>query len=280
MSASILRCVSKRSPVVFFGLTLLMSAPFMILGVIVRTPEGAVVDLPLSALQFVAPLLAAGILVARQDGWRSARHLLAGAIDIRRIRPARWAVPMVLIVPAIYVASYGLMRLAGRPLPDLEVSVASVLVLLALFLVTGFFEEIGWTGYALDPLRDRLGALGAALVIGVVWALFHLISDLQGGHDLGWIAWHRLASVMLRVLIVWVYLNAGNALAAAIVVHATDNVSWQTFPTGGSHYDPVFTAPVSVVVVAVVVFLWGPRTLARFRYARTPDRVPPVDGET
>lgn len=184
---------------------------------------------------------------------------------------------MVLIVPTIYLATYVLMRIAGRPIPEADLSITSVLALLAIFLVTGLFEEIGWTGYALDPMRDRFGALSAALMIGMIWALFHIVADLQAGHDLSWIAWHRLASIMLRVLIVWIYLNAGKALAAAVVVHATDNVSWTAFPVRGSHYDPAFTAPVSVVAVVLVVALWG-RTLTRFRFARrTPGHAEPSE---
>jgi hypothetical protein len=44
-------------------------------------------------------------------------------------------------------------------------------------IVVGLFEEIGWRGFALPALpalQVRLGFLGAALVVGVAWALWHL----------------------------------------------------------------------------------------------------------
>lgn len=59
----------ERSPAAFFGLIALLSAPFLVLGALVDAPDGGLVGgLPLSALQVLAPFLAAVILVARQHG--------------------------------------------------------------------------------------------------------------------------------------------------------------------------------------------------------------------
>jgi CAAX protease family protein len=69
-----------------------------------------------------------------------------------------------------------------------------------------------------------------------------------------------------RVLIIWVYNNAAKSVFAAALFHATSNASWQLFPNFGSHWDPSIVAPIVVVVVAAVTFLWGPKTLSRFRY--------------
>jgi membrane protease YdiL (CAAX protease family) len=181
-------------------------------------------------------------------------------------------------MPAIYLLAYGLQRLLGRPLPALQISLPTVLILFAVFFVAAVAEEAGWTGYALDPLQARWGALPAALGLGLVWALFHLVADLQGAHDLGWIAWHRLGAVALRVLIVWAYDNTGPSVLAAVLLHATDNVGWQLTPVDGSHYDPALTAPITAIAAAAVTFLWGPKTLARFRYASLVTRESPLIG--
>jgi hypothetical protein len=137
---------------------------------------------------------------------------------------------------------------------------------------------VGWTGYAADPLQARWGALGASLIVGVIWATFHIVPDLQGSHTWLWIAGQRGFSVALRVLIVWLYNNAGKSLLAAILVHDMDNVSvFTVFPNdGGSYYIPAITATLTAVVAVLVTFLWGPKTLARFRYAKpaTPTAMP------
>ncbi|MCE9524274.1 MAG: CPBP family intramembrane metalloprotease, partial [Alphaproteobacteria bacterium] len=71
-------------------------------------------------------------------------------------------------------------------------------------------------------------------------------------------------------LIVWIYVNAGRSVFAAIVFHAMSNVSEFLFPNYGSHYDPFYAAIVLGTVAAAVTFLWGPRTLAHIRYASAP----------
>ena len=52
------------------------------------------------------------------------------------------------------------------------------------------------------------------------------------------------------------------------------NVSEFLFPNYGSHYDPVITGVITAILAAVVTFLWGPRTLARFRYSGQNIRLP------
>ena len=116
-------------------------------------------------------------------------------------------------------------------------------------------------------MQDRWGALLAAILLGVVWALFHLVGDLQGGHSLGWIAWQRSGAVALRVLIAWAYNNTGKSVLAAVLLHAMDNVAWQLTLMNGSYYDPALTAPITGVAAVIATYLWGPKTLAQYRYA-------------
>ena len=89
---------------------------------------------------------------------------------------------------------------------------------------------------------------------------------VQAERPAAWIAWWCLFTVAGRVLILWVYNNAGKSVLAASLFHASSNASWQLFPTFGSHWDPSIVAPIVVVTAAVVTSLWGQRTLARYRY--------------
>jgi membrane protease YdiL (CAAX protease family) len=53
---------------------------------------------------------------------------------------------------------------------------ASVLLMgIAVGLVAGIFEELGWTGFAVPTLRLRYGVLGTGLFIGVLWGAWHLL---------------------------------------------------------------------------------------------------------
>ncbi|MFB7252523.1 CPBP family intramembrane glutamic endopeptidase [Microbacterium sp. NPDC056234] len=236
---------------VFFVLTGFLSVPFLALGALIEQP--LIAGLPFSALQFLAPLAAAVILVSRREGTHGMLRIALEAIDVRQAGRPRILLPVLLIMPLIYSASYVLMIIGGQQLPQWRVAGGQLLLLAVLFFFSAACEEIGWTGYALSPLLSRYGAVMAALVIGVAWALFHVTADLQGGHSPEWILWHRVSTVALRVIIVVAYIGAQSSLFAAITVHTMDNVSWASFPNGGSHYDPSVTAPVALAAAALAL---------------------------
>ena len=56
-----------------------------------------------------------------------------------------------------------------------------------MFLVGAVGEDMGWQGYDFEGLRDRASALNAALVLGVVWAFWHVIPFALMGRSGDWI---------------------------------------------------------------------------------------------
>jgi hypothetical protein len=99
----------------------------------------------------------------------------------------------------------------------------------------------------------------------VVWAIWHIVPLVQLHRSFVWIAWWCLGTVAARVLIVWLYNNTGKCVFAAAVFHTMMNVSWQLFPIHGSYFDERINGVIMAFVAAVVVIIWGPRTLARYR---------------
>lgn len=261
----------RRSPWVFFALVALIAAPFLLLGSL--TEQGLLKDLrinlPFSALAFVSPIAAAFILVYREERWAGIGKLLKRVFDYKRIRPIIWYVPIIFLLPMLYGLSYGIMRLMGVPLPDPQISPLTIVIFFAIFFFSAVCEEAGWMGYAFDPLQARWNALGASIILGIVWSAIHVVPDIQAHHPWSWIAGQRIFTAALRILIVWFYNNTGKAVFAAVLVHTMDNVSvFSLFPNnGGSHYIPAITAALTVITAAIVTFLWSPKTLARFRRA-------------
>ena len=56
-------------------------------------------------------------------------------------------------------------------LPSVWVFLPYLLVMISL---GGGQEELGWRGYILDPLEERLGPWLGSLVLGVIWAVWHI----------------------------------------------------------------------------------------------------------
>ena len=105
------------------------------------------------------------------------------------------------------------------------------------------------------------------MLLGVVWATWHIIPLVQADRSWTWIAAWCLSTVTQRVLIVWIYNNTGKSVLGAILFHAMSNLGWQLFPIHGSHYDPRVTGLILALAAALVTVVWGPRTLARYRNA-------------
>jgi membrane protease YdiL (CAAX protease family) len=257
-----------RSPLWFFVWVVAISIPFWIIGAVVEQylPKDRLINLPLSSLMTFNPMIVALILIHRESGMQGVKALLKRVFDFKRIRNRVWYLPIFLLMPLIMVVEYIVMILTGNPIPDPQVELLMAPVLFVAFFIAAVGEELGWQGYAFEPLQTRWNALGAALILGVVWALIHIVPDFQMNHTLTWIIAQRLGTVALRVLIVWIYNNTGQSLFAAITLHAMNNVSTFLFPNNGSYFDPVIAFFIMGLIAVSVVIAWGPKTLARYRF--------------
>jgi membrane protease YdiL (CAAX protease family) len=252
----------SRSPLRFFLLVFALSLPFWLAGTL--TSSQLLPALPVSALAFLCPVTAAAIFVYGEDKSAGVKELLKRAFDFKRVKAKIWYVPIILLMPCIMVLSYGAIRLTGVPLPAPAFSVGTILALFVAFFIGALGEELGWSGYALDPLQARFGALRGALLLGVVWAVWHYVPLLEAHRSLSFIVWWSLGTVAARVIIVWLYNNTGRSVLVAALFHTMMNLTWQLFPINGSYYDPRVTGLITAVVAVVVVIVWGPRTLARY----------------
>jgi membrane protease YdiL (CAAX protease family) len=253
----------NRSPLTFFALTFALSIPFWIAGAL--TSLQLLPGVPVSALGLVCMVGAASILVYRENGLVGVKELLKRAFDFRRVRAKIWYVPTILLMPAITLLSFMVLRFTGVPVPNPQFPFATPFILFAVFFIAAIGEELGWMGYAIDPLQERYGALGGALLLGVVWAVWHVIPLLSAQRSLAWIAWWGLGTLALRVIITWLYNNTGQSVFIAVLFHAMFNLTWQLFPIDGSYYDPRVTSVIMTAVALVVVIASGPGTLVRTR---------------
>ena len=252
-------------PLKFFLLVFALSVPFWLLGAV--TELQLLPGLPMSAFALFCPVTAAAICVHRQNGTAGVIRLLKRAFDYERISAKAWYLPILLLMPGVMALSYGLMSVMGMPLPTPQFSVLAAVVLFFGFFLGGAAEELGWSGYIIDPMQRRWTALQASVLLGLVWATWHIVPLVQAHRSPAWIAWWCLSTVAQRILIVWIYNNAGKSVFAAILFHAMSNLGWQMFPNHGSHYDPRITGLILAFAAAVVTAIWGPRTLARYRSA-------------
>jgi membrane protease YdiL (CAAX protease family) len=147
-------------------------------------------------------------------------------------------------------------------------------------LTTGFFEELGWTGFAVPELRKRHGVLATGLSVGLVWGAWHFLVNLwgseasAGGLPLALFLLAALFSFLppYRVLMIWVYDRTGSLLVA-MLMHASLIAAWQvSWPPGIAGLPQViwyvaWAAVLWAVVAAVVVVHRGQPARHRTRAA-------------
>ncbi len=262
----------KRSPLKFFLIVYGLSIPLWLIETMIDV-KGLPLDIPITDI-FAAftPLIAAAILVYKEEGFVGITELFKRILDFKRITKKIWYVPIILLPFLIYLLIYVAIRVLGLSLPsEFYISFLSIPVLFCLFFLGAVAEETGYTGYAVEPMQARFGALAAGILIGIPWAIWHYPSIIQQGHSLTWIVWGTLGTVAVRVLIVWIYNNTGKSLFACILFHTMLNVGRPLFPNDETH-NPLVDYPeihysIIAIVAVIVVILWGSKTLARFRYA-------------
>ena len=146
---------------------------------------------------------------------------------------------------------------------------------LTVALVGGGNEEPGWRGFALPRLQERYAPASATLILGVLWAFWHLPLlpvDPATLHGLTWLR-ELGPTVLLQILnivgfaflLTWIY-NGTDSVLLALLAHAGINTANSTLvplPTeslSGDAYPLVLltvTASVWIVAVLLVVLTRG-----------------------
>ena len=250
---------------------------------------GPILDLaePFGTLGYLiggfGPALAA--LVITWLGSDSVRAWARRIVDWR-VAP-RWYLA-ALVVPLLVVAltSVGLAVL-GTSVDSglLPGRVSLVLVsFVSIALIGGGNEEPGWRGLALPKLQEQYTPVSATLILGVVWALWHLPLLATGTTE-----FHGLASFVelapttgVRILnivgvafvLTWIY-NATGSVLLAILAHTGFNTAnstlvplpLETISAGDSTTILVVTTVVLWVIVAVLFVA----TRGQFGYETEPD---------
>lgn len=231
-----------------FGLTWLAWLPYVLsangLGLLPwRFPEvlGSSQTLGLLPGAYLGPVTAA-FLVTAIDGGRAGLARWGRRLVRWRVG-ARWYVFGLTAVPVVGVAATFAMPAAWTDvrLPTATVLLAYLPLLALQILTTGLAEEPGWRDFAQPRLQDRFGPLTGSLILGPLWGAWHLplfFTEWAGWPDVDWSmpAEFIAGSVLLGIVLTWVFNSTGGSVPMAMLVHANVNtlfsLLWpQIFPS-------------------------------------------------
>jgi len=248
----------------FFALTFLVSWLFFIAGAAGAGAFGNPVPVlaeirgALFLIGTVTPALVAIWLTARAEGNSGTQALLSRVLkwDVG----ARWYVFAILYNLIVKLAVALTYRAITGTWPQFG-SEAWYLIVGAMVISTPVQagEEIGWRGFALPRLADRAGFRRASVLLGVIWAVWHLPFFYVPGIDMYGQSFptFALGVTAISVAMAWLYVRTNGSLLLTMLMHSAINQTVGIVSDVGKAGNP-FTVRPPLSFVLTVAFLWIP----------------------
>ena len=226
-----LRTLARRHPVagyyllvfaISFGAIVLVVGPGGMFGTAATIVVSGIVGLTGPS---VAGLVMTGLVDGRAGYANLRERLLAWRVGVR------WYLVALLMGPAVMVAVLlGLSAFSPSFIPAIATTddrLGLVLRSVGAGLFVAFFEELGWTGFAMPHLLERHGVLATGTFMGVLWGIWHFPFFSGTTDPTGFVPAPILVAVLLfawlvpyRVLIVWAY-DRTRSVPMAVLMHAS-----------------------------------------------------------
>ena len=232
--------------------------------------------LPLMIVMGYMPTLAAVIVTNATKG-RDGVHALLKKLLIARVG-SRWYLFAIFGFGVVSVAAIMLYNLLGgspavpilsKDIPPFSGPFQFVFNIVTFFIIIGIVngEELAWRGFALPRLQAKYNALTSSVILGGLWALFHLplFFTLTGSSQAGASPLSFLIStVSLSILFTWISNHTRGSVLMAYLFHAAANTWTRVFSIdhGNATVGWILTSLIALTAVIVIVTT-GAQNLSR-----------------
>jgi CAAX protease family protein len=273
MNASLHAALKRHSVLVYFGLTfsiswlgaLLVAAPHLLH----HRPVPKMAGILMFPVMLLGPSFSGIFLTRLIDGSAGSRSLFS---RMGRVRvPARWYA--VLGIPPLLIFS---VLICLKTFASPVFTPGRFLIGVLFGCPAGFFEEIGWMGFAFPKMSQNRNALSAGILLGLLWGLWHLpaidflgTSTPHGAYLIPYFVAFTTAMTAMRVIIAWIYSNTESVLLAQLM-HASSTGALVIFSPPGVNAAQetqwYFAYACALwVIVAVITAIFGANLLSMRR---------------
>jgi CAAX protease family protein len=216
------------------------------------------------------PMVAGFTMAAVTGGLKQVKSLVAATFRWK-VNPI-WYVAAIGLPFAMQYFSVLLNPLFGSAAPAWGniPPVMEIIPMVAILLVFSgpVGEEIGWRGFALPRLLEKYSALAASLILGSVWAIWHLPLILVDDFT----AHGAFMPVIAAILFTWISQNAKGSVLLAILMHASHQNSVRYLGkvfTDGDHVQQQWLGVgIWIVMIAAILLAYGTKSFVARRQKR------------
>ena len=224
-------------------------------------------DILAENLSLNVPIIAAALFASLVGGWVIS-SAVSGNVDIHARmasifpwrRPPCWTLLGLFFYPALILVAWGLSSLLGLNIeypglwknPIFETLPFFVLTFGLTALAQGGNEEPGWRGFLQPELQKRFTPLVAAIIVAMVWSLWHLPLYLNGfypGNLIDGMVGSGIFRILLAIFLGWFYNRSGGNLFAIVLLHTSFNVMVNFLPTSDLGLLLLWLVVVVVIVI-------------------------------
>ncbi len=245
--------------------------------------EQNIISLPDGLHQFLSggknpaawgPFIAAFLMTVIYDGWGGVKALIKRGLNVKI--GWKWYLIVFLLLPLLIGLPLLAAQIAGEAIPESMAVAMAGGAPLPIFAVIAFFviffmggplqEEFGWRGYATDRLQEKFNALWTGIIMGLLWASWHLpllfIPREESYYNRP--VWGLfLTTTLVTILFTWIYNNTNGSIFATLIFHTMFNWSNTFFPTFETDIGGLLFFGLTITLVGVIVWQFGQERLKR-----------------
>jgi len=119
-------------------------------------------------------------------------------------------------------------------------------------------EELGWRGFALPKLQIKYNALSSSIILGLIWAIWHIPLWIALGRTGRALPTDALVTIGAAILYTWVYNSTGGSLLLVWVFHFATTATGYLLTPIPTYTDDI----VGWIIVVLVIIVAGPKHLS------------------
>ena len=233
--------MENKFPLRFFIITFLWSWVFWGLGILLGSGNSQIlmemaksgIELPLLFIGACGPVIGAFFSVRTIGGKGSIKPFVKNFLSLK-FGWKGWLSIFIVLGLSTFIAwiipeFFGKERISTY-LPSIYIFPAYLLLMVFL---GGGQEEIGWRGYILSFLEKKFGLIIGSLILGIIWAIWHLPLWFFPGSTQVFMNFFAfmLATIGYSYFFSWIIKASGNRLLSGLFAHGVANAFIPLFPT-------------------------------------------------